>query len=162
MCRYGGCRFFRRSGVWVCGAGAWAGGHLMDKNLKWATISAFLWNAAALGLFALVAHSVWLTALAVFMLGGGIAIGPAMQVRLMDVAADAQTLAASMNHAAFNLANAIGAWLGGVVLAVGFGLEATGWAGMALSLVGLVLFLLSLQVEARDASKAAAVDGQAG
>lgn len=148
-------------GVGMC-AGAWAGGHLMDKNLKWATISAFLWNAAALGLFALVAHSVWLTALAVFMLGGGIAIGPAMQVRLMDVAADAQTLAASMNHAAFNLANAIGAWLGGVVLAVGFGLEATGWAGMALSLVGLVLFLLSLQVEARDASKAAAVDGQAG
>lgn len=145
-------------GVGMC-VGAWAGGYLMDKSLKWTTVGAFLWNAFALGLFALVAHNIWLTALAVFMLGGGIALSPAMQVRLMDVAADAQTLAASMNHAAFNLANALGAWLGGVVLASGFGLSDTGWAGMGLSLVGLLLFALSLLSEKRDNSRTATAHG---
>ena len=147
--------------VWGMGmcTGAWAGGHLMDKNLKWTSIGAFVWNALALGLFSMVATNMWLTALAVFMLGGGIAVGPAMQVRLMDVAADAQTLAASMNHAAFNLANAIGAWLGGLVLTAGFGPAATGWAGMALSVIGLVLFVLSLEAERRDNMRAASVAG---
>ena len=43
-----------------------------------------------------------------------VAIGPALQIRLMDVAGDAQTLAAALNHSAFNAANALGAWLGGV------------------------------------------------
>jgi DHA1 family inner membrane transport protein len=131
----------------------------MDRNLKWTSIGAFVWNALALGLFSIVATNMWLTALAVFMLGGGIAVGPAMQVRLMDVAADAQTLAASMNHAAFNLANAIGAWLGGLVLTAGFGPAATGWAGMALSVIGLVLFVLSLEAERRDNRRAASVAG---
>lgn len=147
--------------VWGMGmcTGAWAGGHLMDKSLKWTSIGAFVWNALALGLFSMVATNMWLTGLAVFMLGGGIAVGPAMQVRLMDVAADAQTLAASMNHAAFNLANAIGAWLGGLVLTVGFGPAATGWAGMALSVIGLVLFVLSLEAERRDNMRAASVAG---
>ncbi|MFT8885095.1 MAG: MFS transporter [Acetobacter papayae] len=145
-------------GVGMC-TGAWAGGHLMDKSLKWTAIGAFVWNALALGLFSLVATHMWLTALAVFMLGGGIAVGPAMQVRLMDVAADAQTLAASMNHAAFNLANALGAWLGGLVLTAGFGSAATGWAGMVLSVIGLVLFVLSLAAERRDDNRAAALAG---
>ncbi|MBO1327940.1 MFS transporter [Acetobacter suratthaniensis] len=145
-------------GVGMC-TGAWAGGHLMDKSLKWTAIGAFVWNALALGLFSLVATNMWLTALAVFMLGGGIAVGPAMQVRLMDVAADAQTLAASMNHAAFNLANALGAWLGGLVLTAGFGAAATGWAGMVLSVIGLVLFVLSLAAERRDNNRAAALAG---
>lgn len=147
--------------LWGMGmfVGAWVGGIVMDKNLKWATIGAFIWNAAALGLFALVASNIPLTALAVFMLGGGIALSPAMQMRLMDVAADAQTLAASMNHAAFNMANALGAWLGGLVLVAGYGDAATGWAGMILSCVGLVLFLLSLWSEKRDAGKEAAKAG---
>lgn len=147
--------------LWGMGmfVGAWVGGIVMDKNLKWATIGAFIWNAAALGMFALVASNIPLTALAVFMLGGGIALSPAMQMRLMDVAADAQILAASMNHAAFNMANALGAWLGGLVLVAGYGDAATGWAGMILSCVGLILFLLSLWSEKRDAGKEAARAG---
>ncbi|MBD3804601.1 MAG: MFS transporter [Thioclava sp.] len=61
-----------------------------------------------------------------------------MQVRLMEVAGDAQTLAAALNHAAFNLANAIGPFLAGIELAHGFGWEATGYVGAGLALAGLM------------------------
>ncbi|MOA46869.1 MFS transport protein AraJ [compost metagenome] len=63
-----------------------------------------------------------------------------MQIRLMDVAGEAQTLAAALNHSAFNLANALGAWLGGITISMGLGWESTGWVGMLLALGGLVIF----------------------
>jgi DHA1 family inner membrane transport protein len=44
-----------------------------------------------------------------------------LQIQLMDVAGEAQTLAAALNHSAFNLANALGAWLGGVAISAGLG-----------------------------------------
>uniref|UniRef100_A0A914YNQ4 Uncharacterized protein n=1 Tax=Panagrolaimus superbus TaxID=310955 RepID=A0A914YNQ4_9BILA len=48
-------------------------------------------------------------------------LGPRLQIRLMDVAGDAQTLAAALNHSAFNMANALGAWC----------LAGLGWPGLA-------------------------------
>ena len=44
-----------------------------------------------------------------------------LQLRLMQVAGSAQTLGAASNHAALNLANALGAWLGGMAIAAGWG-----------------------------------------
>jgi DHA1 family inner membrane transport protein len=67
----------------------------------------------------------------------------------MDVAADAQTLAAALNHSAFNIANALGAWLGGLAIAAGYGFAATGWVGAALAVAGLVVFGLSLLSDQR-------------
>jgi DHA1 family inner membrane transport protein len=61
----------------------------------------------------------------------------------MDVAEDAQTLAAALNHSAFNVANALGPWLAGLALAAGFGLPATGWVGVALALGGLAIWAVS-------------------
>jgi DHA1 family inner membrane transport protein len=58
----------------------------------------------------------------------------------MDVAGDAQTLAAALNHSAFNIANALGAWLGGAAIAAGFGWTSTGWVGTLLGLGGMVVF----------------------
>ena len=63
----------------------------------------------------------------------GAAIAPALQTRLMDVAADAQTLAAALNHSALNIANASGAWVGGPVIAAGFGYTAPAAAGAGLA-----------------------------
>ena len=57
-----------------------------------------------------------------------------LQTRLMDVAGDAQTLAAALNHSAFNTANAIGPLLAGMAVAAGWGWTSTGWVGVALSL----------------------------
>ena len=52
-----------------------------------------------------------------------------LQMRLMQVAGDAQTIGAAMNHASLNIANALGAWLGGVVVAAGYGYRAPSWVG---------------------------------
>jgi DHA1 family inner membrane transport protein len=85
----------------------------------------------------------------VLLLGSIVAIAPALQLRLMDVAGEAQTLAAALNHSAFNIANALGAWLGGVAIASGFGWASTGWVGALLAVVGLGFFLASMRLEAR-------------
>jgi DHA1 family inner membrane transport protein len=79
-----------------------------------------------------------------------------LQIRLMDVAGDAQTLAAALNHSAFNLANALGAWLGGVTIAAGYGWTSTGWVGLLLALGGLLVFGWSLRSTSRRGVTAAA------
>lgn len=65
----------------------------------------------------------------------------------MDVAADGQTLVAASMHSAFNAANALGAWLGGLVIAHGYGYAATGYVGAALSVLGLCAFGTSVLLE---------------
>ena len=60
-----------------------------------------------------------------------------LQLRLMDVAGEAQTIGAALNHASLNIANAAGAWLGGLVIAAGFGYRATGVVGAALAAAGV-------------------------
>jgi len=69
-----------------------------------------------------------------------------MQTRLMEVADDAQTLAASLNHSAFNLANAIGAALGGLLIGGGYGYASVGWCGAALSIIGLAIYLATIRL----------------
>ena len=71
-------------------------------------------------------------------------------LRLEAAQEDAQTLAAASNHSAFNIANALGAWLGGLVIAMGFGYASTGYVGAVLSLLGLGVFLVSVTVERRE------------
>ena len=66
-----------------------------------------------------------------------------LQLRLMDVAGDAQTLGAAMNHASLNVANALGAWLGGSVIAAGYGYRSTSLVGAALSVAGIAVLLWS-------------------
>ena len=70
-------------------------------------------------------------------------------MRLMQVAGDAQTIGAAMNHASLNVANALGAWLGGVVVAAGFGYTATAWVGAGLSFAGLLVLLASATLHRR-------------
>ncbi|WP_245214766.1 MFS transporter [Pararoseomonas indoligenes] len=74
-------------------------------------------------------------------------LGPALQTRLLDVAPDAQMLAASLSHSAFNMANALGAWLGGAAVAAGLGWTATGGVGAVLTLAGLAVFAVAWALE---------------
>ena len=73
-----------------------------------------------------------------------------LQLRLMQVAGTAQTLAAASNHAALNLANALGAWLGGLVIAAGYGYRAPSVVGVFLAAIGLVILGISLLIHRRD------------
>ena len=57
---------------------------------------------------------------------------------------DEQTLAAALNHSAFNTANALGPWLGGMAIAAGYGWTSTGWVGAALALGGLAIWIVAV------------------
>ncbi|WP_425523268.1 MFS transporter [Microvirga terrestris] len=131
------------------------GGWLADKNLM-ATIGGTLaGSVVVMTVFWLTAENPTMIAICVFLVGCSVAIGPALQTRLMDVAADAQTLAAALNHSAFNIANALGAWLGGLAIAAGYGFESTGWVGAVLAVAGLVVFGLSLASDQRSVRSSA-------
>ena len=129
------------------------GSKLADTFLMGTIGSMLVLNMGVMTLFALGAGNVWILSLTVFLVGCGFAAGPAVQTRLMDVAADGQTMAAASMHSAFNVANAIGAWLGGLVIAFGFGYAATGYVGAVLSFIGLGVFALSLWLDSRSPSR---------
>jgi len=130
-------------------AGNLVGPRLADRALLPTIGGVLVWNMAVLALFALLARFAPAAVLLVFLIGTGFAVVPAFQTRLMDVGKEAQTLAAALNHSAFNIANALGAWLGGRVLDHGFGYPATGYVGAALSAVGLGVFLVSWSLHRR-------------
>lgn len=106
---------------------------------------------SALVVFALTAHLPVLLFLCVFTLGiSGSVFVTALQMRLLRDSQDAPNLSAAMNHAAFNTANAAGAWLGGIVLAAGCGLRAPAIAGIGLNAVGLGLLLTAVALHRRS------------
>ncbi|CAN7611195.1 MFS transporter [Bosea sp. LjRoot9] len=125
-------------------AGTLIGGWAADKATMPAAGAMLLWSAASLALFPIAAGNIWAISLVVFLIGCGGGLGIVLQTRLMDVAEDAQTLAAALNHSAFNTANALGPWLGGMAIAAGYGWTSTGWVGVALALGGLAVWLIAL------------------
>jgi len=104
-----------------------------------------LWFAATLALYTLAVANIWTIMLSVFAIGLGGALGPILQTRLMDVAGRAQTLAAALNHSAFNVANALGPFLGGIAIAHGYGLASTGLVGSGLALAGLAIWAVAVR-----------------
>ncbi|MBB3963770.1 MFS transporter [Rhizobium metallidurans] len=131
-------------------AGNVVGSWLADKSIMGTIGGSLIFNILVLMLFSLTASNPFMLGLCVFLIGCGFAAGPALQTRLMDVAADAQTLAAASNHSAFNIANALGAWLGGLVIAWGYGSASTGYVGAFLSVLGLIVFAASLRLDRRS------------
>lgn len=132
------------------------GSRLADKSLMRTIGGLLVWSVVVLIGFVFAAHHVVTAGLATFFLGTIVAIGAPLQIRLMDVAGEAQTLAAALNHSAFNTANALGAWLGGVAITAGLGWTSTGWVGALLGVAGLGIFAWSLQTERRSVAAKAA------
>jgi DHA1 family inner membrane transport protein len=106
-----------------------------------------LGSAAALALYPVAAPHLWAVTLDVAAIGFSGALATVLQTRLMDVAGTAQNLAAALNHSAFNLANALGPWLGGLAIAAGFGWTSTGWVGCGLALGGFAAWVVALIVD---------------
>ncbi|HCX81923.1 MAG: MFS transporter [Curvibacter sp. RIFCSPHIGHO2_12_FULL_63_18] len=125
------------------------GSKLADIALMGTIGGMLVFNIVVMTLFSLTAASPWMLCLTSFLIGCTFAAGPAIQTRLMDVAADGQTLAAASMHSAFNIANALGAWLGGLAIAWGYGYAATGYVGAFLSFIGLFVFAASVLLERR-------------
>jgi len=138
-------------------AGTFIAGIMADWSIFRSLIIGGVGMAATMLAFWIAAPYGWALLPIVFLittLGSVLVVN--LQLRLMDVAGDAQTLGAAMNHASLNIANALGAWLGGLVIAAGWGLRSPALVGLALSLAGVAILLLSaaLHVRGRDVVRA--------
>jgi DHA1 family inner membrane transport protein len=100
-------------------------------------------SAVVLAIYPFATANIWTVSADVLLIGVGGALATVLQTRLMDVAGEAQSLAAALNHSAFNVANALGPWLGGMAIAAGFGLISTGYVGCALAAGGLAVWAIS-------------------
>ncbi|MET9066659.1 MFS transporter [Streptosporangium sandarakinum] len=126
------------------------GGRYADRALMpmlYATLGGL---AVVLALFTVTAHSKILAAISILLVGAlGFATVPPLQKRVLDQAHGAPTLASAVNIGAFNLGNALAAWLGGIVIAAGLGYTAPNWVGAVLAAAALGLAFWSAVLEHR-------------
>ncbi|MFB4291411.1 Cmx/CmrA family chloramphenicol efflux MFS transporter [Nonomuraea sp. ATR24] len=136
--------------------GITVGGRVADARpftLLYAGLAALVVISGAL---ALSAGVTWLAVPLVFLLGAsGFATNPALNTRVFAVAHDAPTLAASFNVSAFNVGITVGPWLGGLLIAAGYGYAPLGWIGAALGLLALGAVALAASAERRPRTAAA-------
>jgi DHA1 family inner membrane transport protein len=125
-------------------AGNIVGGRLADKSVMGTLYRVLPAVAVALVVYAVAANWPWSAMVMVFVVGAsGSMLIPALQTRLLDASPDAPSLASSLNHAALNVANALGAFLGGLVIALGWGFTAPALVGAVLALLGFGVALFS-------------------
>jgi DHA1 family inner membrane transport protein len=139
--------------------GTWVGGELAD----WSVFRTLLWSsvvsvAVMIAFWAVAPYGWWLLPVVFLTTAIGSVTVTNLQLRLMDVAGNAITLGAAMNHAALNLANALGAWLGGVVIAAGYGYRAPALVGAVLSVAGVGMLLWSAAAGRNTTDDAPATD----
>ncbi|MGM7666244.1 MFS transporter [Microbacterium sp. A93] len=124
------------------------GGYMADRDLRRTLLIGMGALALVLVLLALLSFQMILLAFFAFAVGlVSSVLSPAIQTRLMDVAGDNQSIAAAMNHSALNIGNSLGAFLGGMVIAIGWGFTAPAWVGAALALVGLAITVVAFRTE---------------
>ena len=118
------------------------GGVIADRDLDRGLLVLLPVLVAVLAGFTLAAHHPVSALVGLFLVGTtGSALVPGLQARLMVYAGRGQSLAAALNHSALNVANALGAWIGGVVIAAGLGYTAPALAGAGLAVLGLLVLV---------------------
>jgi len=129
-------------------AGNLLGGRLADRRLMPALLATLTTLAVVLGAMTFVLHDRTLTVIFVGLLGvAAFATVPPLQLWVLQKADGAQSLASSLNIGAFNLGNALGAWLGGVVIERGPGLGSVTWIAALVTVAGLAVAVWSLRLE---------------
>lgn len=124
--------------------GNFVGGKLAARSIDGTLIVVLSALTAVLAVFALVATSPALTVVSLVLMGAfGFATVPALQTRVMHHADHAPTLASGANIAAFNLGNALGAWIGGLTIAAGLGYTSPIWAGAGITVVSVALTVIA-------------------
>lgn len=130
------------------------GGIAADRNLKRSVLLGFAGMIATVALFGVIArYPVGLFAAAFLVGAASLFSGPALQARLIAVAPGAQLMGAAVNQSASNIANSVGAALGGVVIAAGWGYLSPAWIGVALAVSGLGLAVVSFGLDRRKTAE---------
>ncbi|WP_313662519.1 MFS transporter [Cellulosimicrobium cellulans] len=138
------------------------GGRAADRRLGTTLVVLFAALTVVLGVFALTATSQVMTVVSLVLMGAfGFATVPGLQMRVMSYAQGAPTLASGANIAAFNVGNALGAWIGGLTIAAGLGFTSPLWAGVAMTAVGLVVLLVAARARGGEWSRAVRPPGDA-
>ncbi|MGW3181838.1 MFS transporter [Kitasatospora sp. NPDC001119] len=138
------------------------GGRYADRKLMPMLYTTLGGLAVVLALFTLTAHNKVAAAVTVLLVGAlGFATVPPLQKRVLDQAHGAPTLASAVNIGAFNLGNALAAWLGGMVISAGLGYTAPNWVGAVLAAAALLLAFWSAALERRDRTREAATTSAA-
>lgn len=136
-----------------------AGGNLADRALMPMLYVALGGLAVVLALFTFTAHNKILAAVTIMLVGAfGFATVPPLNKRVLDQAQSAPTLASALNVGAFNLGNALSAWLGGLVISAGFGYTAPNWVGALMAAAALGLAFCSTALERRGLRTAVTAD----
>ncbi|HEX3222665.1 MAG TPA: MFS transporter [Nocardioides sp.] len=134
-------------------AGTYVAGALADWSVFRSLLGSSLAMAVLLLAYAVLAPAGWWALVPAFLVAVASSVLVVnLQLRLMSVAGDAQTLGAAMNHSSLNIGNALGAWLGGLVIASEWGYRAPALVGVVLALAGLAVLGLSATVHRRTAS----------
>jgi DHA1 family inner membrane transport protein len=137
------------------------GGRLADHSLRGTLFGGLVSLVTVLALFPVLMSAQWSAAVAVTLLGTAAFItGSPLQLMVMEKASAAPSLASSANQAAFNLANAGGAWIGGIALAAGFGTTSPALAGALLAVLGLAVAATAYAVDRRRAEVPAPTPGR--
>ena len=136
------------------------GGKAADKNVDRTLLVVLAVLVVVLVVFALTAGNQPMTIASMVLLGGfGFATVPGLQMRVMKYASSAPTLASGANIGAFNVGNALGAWMGGVTITAGLGYTSPIWAGAGITLLGLaVMAFAAAAAKKHDAGRPADVD----
>ncbi|MFB6891940.1 MFS transporter [Kitasatospora sp. NPDC056327] len=144
------------------------GGRFADKSLMRMLYASLGSLALVLAVFTATAHNKIAAAVTLALIGAlGFATVPPLQKRVLDQASGAPTLASAVNIGAFNLGNALAAWLGGLVIDAGHSYTSANWVGAGLAGSALLLALLSSGLERRSGTGGAPLPadgppGQAG
>ena len=134
------------------------GGRLADKRLVPALLGTLLLLSIVLATMTFAMHYTWSAILFTGLLGAAaFATVAPLQMRVLQKAEGAgQNMASSLNIAAFNLGNAIGAWLGAIVIGSRLGLGAVGAVAALVTLLGLAIAVYSVWLDRRAAPVPAA------
>jgi len=136
------------------------GGRFADRALMPMLFTALGALSVTLLVFTATAHDKVLAAITLTLVGAlGFATVPPLQKWVLDQASAAPTLASAANIGAFNLGNALAAWLGGVVISAGLGYTAPNWIGALLSGTALLLSVLAAFLDRRPRSGGRVVTG---
>lgn len=140
------------------GSGLFVGNFLGAKAADRSLTKALVWILAILTVvlivFAATAESKVMTVILLFFMGAfGFATVPGLQMRIMNYASAAPTMASGANIAAFNVGNALGAWLGGITIAAGLGFTSPIWMGAAVTVAGLLVLIVAAKIDRPAASE---------
>ena len=110
-------------------------------NISSRTVEYIFWSVLAFPALASALVGVEIGTLA---LGCMVELAPLLQMRLMDISRDGQSLVAASNHAALNVANAVGPCLGGWVISAGWDWTSPGYIGAELAVGGVSVSAISI------------------